>query len=131
MLNNSMLRDVFNNWLACIGAFFLLTLTPVATVSNWQSLIWIGSLWWLFGVLIRPILKLVLLPFNIISLGAIGALVQFLAIWLIFWLIPSFQLHSVLIQGFRVEGWLLIAAVAFVISIFQRLLLSVLSQLFH
>lgn len=126
-----MVATTFQNWLACVGAFFLLTLSPLASANNWQSIIMIATIWWIFALIIRPILHFILLPFNIISLGAIGALVQFLAIWLLFWLIPGFKLHQVIVAGFAIQGWFLIMVVAFVVALFQRLLVEVFRQLFH
>lgn len=126
-----MVATTFQNWLACVGTFFLLTLSPLASANNWQSIIMIATIWWIFALIIRPILHFILLPFNIISLGAIGALVQFLAIWLLFWLIPGFKLHQVIVAGFAIQGWFLIMVVAFVVALFQRLLVEVFRQLFH
>lgn len=126
----TIVRRLLLSWLACASAFFLLTLTPIATASSWQTVIAISTLWWIFGSLIYPILKVLLLPFNIISLGLIGGVVQFLCLWIIFWIIPGFHLHAFTIYGLTISGGLLFFVVAFAVSLFQTFLMYILDYIF-
>lgn len=121
-----MVVSVITSWLACVGAFFALTFTPLADTSDWKSILVIGTLWWVFGLLVKPVLKLILFPFNVISYGFIGIVVEYFVVWLLFWLIPAYQLNNIVLMGWSITGWWLLFVASLAIAILQKIFLAIL-----
>lgn len=121
-----MFVTIITSWLACVGAFFALTFTPLATSNDWRSIALIGTAWWIFGLLVKPVLKLILFPFNVISYGFIGIVVEYAVVWLLFWLIPAYQLHDIVLFGWVIAGWWRLFVASFAIAILQKIFLAIL-----
>ncbi len=121
-----MIVKIITSWLACVGAFAALTFTPLASTNDWSSILVIGTIWWIFGLFIRPVLKLVLFPFNVISYGFIGIVAEYAIVWLLFWLIPAYQLHDILLFGWSVAGWSRLFVASLAIAVLQKIFLAIL-----
>jgi putative membrane protein len=84
------------HWLILSGAVFGLSyFVQGVTVEPWWICFIVGALLYFIYALVRPVIKLLTLPMNIMTLGffSIGLNVLF------FWF-PSY-----IIKGFHVEGW--------------------------
>src|ERR1043166_4424588 len=66
------------------------------TIDNAYAAVIVAVIWGLFGLTIRPLLALLTLPINILTLG----LFSFVLNALLFWFISTF------IQGFAVAGFI-------------------------
>ena len=69
---------------------------PGIAISSLYTAVMVAVIWGLFGLTIRPLLSLLTLPINILTLG----LFSFIVNALLFWFIASF------VQGFEVSGFL-------------------------
>ncbi len=86
-------------------AFYVVAyLVPGVTIAGWQALLVVAVVWGVLSILVKPILILLTLPINILTLGLFTFVINALLI----------MLMSRLVTGFKVEGFTtaLLAAVA-------------------
>lgn len=57
--------------------------------------------------IIRPLLKLLLLPINLVTMGAFRWLVNVLTIYLVTILVPEFKVGEFLFSGFSYQGFII------------------------
>ncbi len=120
------MRSIFISLVSSLSAVWLLTFTPLASASNVYAILMLAGLWWLLQTILNPILKILLLPFNIVSFGVIGSLVSFFLIWFIFWLVPGFKIHSFIFFGFSISGVLLLVIISFCLALLEKLIYQIL-----
>lgn len=94
------MKSLLISWLATVCALSTLLLLPNISVSNPLLILIPATLIWLLLFLSWPVLKLVLIPFNLATFGLAGMLVYFLLFWLALWLVPVLTLQPVRIFGF-------------------------------
>ena len=100
-------------------AFYVVAyLVPGVTIVGWEALLVVAVVWGVLSILLKPILILLTLPINILTLGLFTFVINALLI----------TLMSRLVAGFRVEGFgtALLAAIvlALVSLILNRIKLS-------
>lgn len=85
-------------------AFYVVSyLVPGVTIAGWQALLVVAVVWGILSILVKPILILLTLPINILTLGLFTFVINALLI----------MLMSSLVRGFQVAGFgtALIAAI--------------------
>jgi len=85
-------------------AFYVVSyLVPGVTIAGWQALLVVSVVWGILSILVKPILLLLTLPINILTLGLFTFVINALLI----------MLMSRLVLGFSVAGFgtALIAAI--------------------
>ncbi len=70
-------------------------LVPGMTIAGWEVLLVVSVVWGILSILLKPILILLTLPINILTLGLFTFVINALLI----------MLMSRLVVGFRVEGF--------------------------
>ncbi len=84
-------------WIIVASAFLVLPyIVPGITISAFSTALIVAFFWGLANLIIKPVLLLVLLPINILTLG----LFTFVVNALLFWGIGSF------VKGFEVAGFM-------------------------
>ena len=77
-------------------AFYVVAyLVPRVTIVGWEALLVVAVVWGVLSILLKPILILLTLPINILTLGLFTFVINALLI----------TLMSRLVAGFRVEGF--------------------------
>jgi len=97
---------LFVTALALLGAAYLI---PGITVDSFYIALIVAVLLGLVNLILRPILILLTLPINILTLG----LFTFVLNGLLFWFVASF------VDGFFVEGFWVAVGGALVVSVFS------------
>lgn len=69
---------------------------PGIAVDSWVTTIWLALLWGVVNVLIKPILVLLTLPINLLTLGLFTLVINALLFWFL----------AVLVDGFSVDGFM-------------------------
>ncbi len=83
-------------WLALSAAVIAASyLIPGITVNAPTTALWVGLVLGLINISLKPILKLLTLPVNIITLGIFGVILNALLFWLV----------AVIIGGFAITGF--------------------------
>jgi len=119
------------SWLATVLALATLTLLPNVTVISPASILITATVIWLLLVLLWPIIKVFLLPFNLVSFGLIGSLVYFLLFWFCLWIMPGVMIQPVRVFGYYLGDVAVLAALSFLLSLLQRLFSWLLGHFFH
>ena len=87
-------------WILVALAFLALpSIIPGITIASFKTALIIAVLWGLVNLLVKPIILLVLLPINIITLGLFTFVVNALLFWGVAWLAHIFNI------GFAVSGF--------------------------
>lgn len=101
-------------WLVSALAFLALPyIVPGITVSGFGTALVLAILWGLVGITIKPILLILTLPFNLLTLGLFTFIINGFLLWLL----------GGVIKGFEVQG--------FWIAVLGALVLSAISSLAH
>lgn len=87
-------------------------LVPGITISGWQALLVISIVWGLLTLLVKPVLLLLTLPINILTLGLFTFVVN--AVLLL--------IMSSIVPGFRVAGFGTALIAAIVLSLVNMFL---------
>lgn len=97
----------------------LLTLLPHVTASSIVSLLLAAVVFEILFSVVKPILKLLFLPINIVTLGLFSALLNIFLLWLVTFLVPGFHIGDLVLFGIQLNQFWSLVATAFVISIMQ------------
>jgi|GEM_PF-2333858 len=94
----------------------------VITYNSWLALLLASFVLALLNATLRPVLQLLFLPMNLITLGIFGWLINGLVLGLSVFLVPGVQLHN-LVLGEAHFGFLIsLMVLSLMITITQRLL---------
>ena len=101
-------------WLvSALGFLAISQLIPGITVTSFGTALVLALLWGLVNITIKPILILLTLPFNILTLGIFTFIINGFLLWLL----------GGVVKGFEVQG--------FWVAVLGALFLSVLSSVSH
>jgi putative membrane protein len=94
-------------------------LLPTVDFLSWTTLILASIvLTVLFGV-VRPILKLLFLPINIVTLGLFSAFITVFLLWLSTYLVPGFIIQPMAIFGLALNQFWTLVVISFLIGFTQ------------
>ncbi len=90
------MRKQLLRWLACVAGFYAASaLLPSVRIGGAGTLVLAGTVLWLAGLFIRPILLLLGLPFNILTMGLFTLVVN---AWMV-------DLADAIVPGLTVPGF--------------------------
>jgi len=79
--------------------------TGVSFTGGWQTLALAALVLTLLGTLIKPLIKLLLLPINLITLGTFRWLINVITLWLVTIIVPQFEIRGFLFEGVNYQGF--------------------------
>ncbi len=114
-----MIKKIFAYWLLLSGALWITTqfITGI-NVNSWQTFLFVGAVFLLINTFVKPILKILTLPLNLITLGLFSLILN----GAIFW-----YLGSGIINGFTVSSFYTAFVASIVISVVNWLLRKVIA----
>ncbi len=119
----SLVRAIITTILSILILSWLL---PAVSVTNTVTLVLAGIVLAVLNTFVRPLLKVLLLPINVLTLGLFGWLINILMIYLAMWLVPGFSIEPILLLGIQFnEFWSVVLVAVFLSmigSFFQTLL---------
>lgn len=80
--------------LNAIAFYVTAYLVPGVTIAGWSALLVVSIVWGILSILVRPILLLLTLPINILTLGLFTFVINALLILLTSKLVPGFVVSS-------------------------------------
>ncbi|MBM3205668.1 phage holin family protein [Candidatus Shapirobacteria bacterium] len=80
-------------------------LAGVEFLGGYQTLALTALVLTLAGFLIKPLVNLLLLPLNLLTLGAFRWLVNVIILWLVTLIVPQFKIHAFVFSGFSYQGF--------------------------
>lgn len=75
--------------------------------GGWQTLVLASFVLTLANWLIKPLVKLLLLPINLLTLGAFRWLINVVILYLVTLLVPNFKIAAFLFPGFSYQGFVI------------------------
>ena len=88
-----------------VGLWFTTQLLPgVVIVGTWQTLIAAGLLLTFLTIFIQPLLKILFIPINFLTLGLASWLVDVVIFWLLTAIMPQIQIHAWTFNGADMGG---------------------------
>ena len=94
-------------------------LVPGVSYGSWVTLIIAGVVLALLEMLLRPVLKLLFLPINVVTLGFFGWVINVFILWLATYLVPGFQINNLTVLGIALNQFFSLLVVSFLISLVQ------------
>jgi putative membrane protein len=90
--------NILTIWLA--GQLF----PGISLVGGWKTLFWAAVALGLIELLVKPVLNLLLLPINLLTLGTFRWVVNVLGLFFVTVLVPGFAIRAFHFTGFSSSG---------------------------
>lgn len=112
------MKSLFRAILTTILSILVLSwFLPAVSVTNTVTLLLAGTVLALLNTLVRPVLKLLLLPINILTLGLLGWLINILMIYVAMWLVPGFSIAPISLLGIQFNEFWSVVLVSILMSL--------------
>jgi putative membrane protein len=92
---------------------------PSISYGNLTTLLAASVVIMLLQKIVKPILNLLLLPINIVTLGLFSGAINVFIIWLATALVPGFHIEPMVIMGIELNYFLSLLLVSFLLSLVQ------------
>ena len=112
----SLITTIINSVLS-IG--LLWWIFPSVSITDWTTLVGAGLVLAVLNIFVRPVLKLLFLPINIITLGVFSWIINVFILWLATRIVPGFQIEPTIFLGFRLGEFGSFVLMTFMLSIAQ------------
>ncbi len=108
--------------LTIIAILLLSWFLPGVNVANTVTLILAGLVLAILNATLRPFLKIIFLPINILTLGIFGWIINAAVLLLTTWLVPGFVIGPIALWGITLNQFWSLIAVSFALSIISNFL---------
>jgi putative membrane protein len=102
--------------------FILAYVLPTISYLDFTTLIIAGLVLTLLQKIARPILNLLFLPINLVTLGLFSMVINVALLWLATYLVPGFEIQSMVIAGVELNQFFSLLVISFLISFLQNLI---------
>lgn len=114
------MKSLFIRFIQTILAIALLAfLVPTIQYTDIITLVVAGIVLSLLQLLLEPILKLLFLPINIVTLGLFSWIINVFIVWLADQLVPGFDIKPTILMGFQLGEFGTLILVSFLLSLSQ------------
>lgn len=103
--------------LTIVSILILSWFIPGISVSNTVTLILAGVVLAVLNATLRPFLKIIFLPINMLTLGIFGWVINALVLFLTTWLVPGFQIGEVNLMGLHLSQFWSLIFISFALSL--------------
>lgn len=118
MLLNLLRPVIVSGLTLTLLAFFL----PTINFNNFTALILASFVLTILQKFVRPLLKLVFLPINVITMGLFSVFLNIFLLWLLTYLVPGFKIEAMMIGNIALNQWMSYLLISSVISFVQSIL---------
>jgi len=129
------MKRLLRSFVINTAALWLVTqiLPGVGYAGGYQTLLLTALALTIVNLLVKPLINLLLLPINLLTLGAFRWLVNVAALYLVTLIVPQFQINSFLFPGFTYQGFIIpsINLTVFWVFVLTSFLISLISSLFY
>jgi len=102
-------RKLLRSFIFNLAALWLATelFEGIAFAGGYQTLLLATLALTLVNLLVKPLINLLLLPINLITLGAFRWVVNVVTLYLVTLLVPQFTISAFLFPGFSYQGFII------------------------
>jgi len=104
-----------------ITLVLLAWLLPNVTVTDWTTIVFAAIVFTLINRLVKPIIKLLTLPINFITLGLFSVVINIGMLMLALWLVPGFVVTPLTIMGVTLGQFATLAVMSVLLALTQSL----------
>jgi putative membrane protein len=113
-----MLKSIF---VTLISLLLVMLFLPAVSVTNWLILVLASAVLTLLQRTLQPLLKLLFLPINIITLGIFSWVIYAVVLWLVTILVPGFTITQLTIAGVTFPHIVSLGILAFIVTTVQNI----------
>jgi putative membrane protein len=106
--------------------FLLAYILPNVSYLDWTTLVLASIVMTLLTTFAKPILNILFLPVNVVTLGLFSVVLNVLLLWLVTYLVPGFNIQPMIILGVHLNEFFSLLVVSFLISFVQGILRALL-----
>jgi len=106
--------------------FILAYFLPSVNFGHWTTLVIAAVVLTLLNKIAFPILKLLFLPINIVTLGLFNLLLNASMLWLATYLVPGFQISNLTVMGYDLNQFFTLLFVSVLLGLLQGLIALIL-----
>ncbi|HYD35866.1 MAG TPA: phage holin family protein [Vitreimonas sp.] len=104
-----------------VSIMILAWLLPTISYFDWITLILASIVLTLLQNVVRPILSLLFLPINIVTLGFFSLVLNVSMIWLATYLVPGFRVEPMIVFGVELNYFFSLLLTSFLLGLTQSL----------
>lgn len=82
-------------------------ISGVQFIGDYQTIALTALVLTLVGSLVKPLIGLLLLPINLLTLGAFRWLINVITLWLVTLIVPQFKISAFVFEGFVYQGFVI------------------------
>lgn len=110
-------------FLKSIGAVFVLAwLLPNVSYSDWLALILFAIVLTIINGIVKPVLKILTLPINLVTFGLFSLALNAFLLWLALYLVPGFYIAPLVLFGVPLGEFLTLVVMSAAIGLAQSFL---------
>lgn len=117
------MRSIF---ITAITIAILAWALPSISYMNWVTLLLASIVLTLLQKIAKPILKLLFLPINIVTLGLFSLIINVFLLWLATYLVPGFRIQPMVIFDMTLGEFGSLLLISIIISTIQNILKKIL-----
>ncbi len=117
-----MIKKILNPFINTgITLVLLAWLLPNITINDWTTIIFAAIIFTLINRLVKPIIKLLTLPINFITLGLFSVVINIGMLMLALWLVPGLIVTPLTIMGVTLGQFATLAVISVLLAMTQSL----------
>lgn len=97
-------------------------LLPTVSYTDNVTLVLAAVVLTLLQKIVKPILKILFLPVNFVTLGLFSTVINVFVLWLATYLVPGFSIEPMVLGGIALNQFFSLLVVSFLISFVQNIL---------
>ncbi|CAN5273905.1 phage holin family protein [soil metagenome] len=105
-----------------IAIFLLAMFVPAISYTNWGTLIVASIVLTILQKVVQPVLKILFLPINIITLGLFSWVINLIIIWLVMLLVPGFHINNLIIGSYHLGNIFSLLLISFALSLIESVI---------
>lgn len=119
--------NLLKPFIVTAAALWLLSyLIPTINITNWVALLLASLVMVLLNSIVKPILKILFLPINVVTLGLFSVVINVALLWLVTYLVPGFEINNTVLFGVQLSPFFSILFASIMIGFAQSLFTLVL-----
>lgn len=95
---------------------------PNIVVVHWTTYVLAALVITLLNTIVRPVLKILFLPINIVTLGLFSVVIHVGLLWLATYLVPGFKIDTMTLFGTELNYFFSLLVVSVILGFFQGFL---------
>lgn len=122
MVMKKLIRSIV---ITILSVALLAYFVPEISVANTMTLILAGTVIGLLNLTLRPLLKTLFLPINILTLGLFNWIINIGLLYLAFWLVPGFSIGQITLLGWELSSFWSVIFFSFALSLTNSVISSI------